>query len=181
MSSTEQKRSRPPKPPVEVQKYSWRDNWATVQIPKSLHSIIKEIATKEVKPIWSIIEQAIGFYYAQSKNARVKEALSRVDKISWYVAKVGMSCGILKVEPTDLNYARLEKTVREIERRLKLSGDSSDLLLRVASIYLRKAKNGDKNEIRRLREDLNTALKMFIIDVIRSGEVEEELEEEELL
>lgn len=158
---------------------SKRKDWTTVAIPKSLHATIKSITEAEKKPIWSVIEQAVGMYYAQLKQPRIKESLSIIDKMAWYIIKASMSVGSLKAEPTQENLSRLQKTISTIEARLNLSTKVTDLLLKTARQYVELASTADKDELNRLKSDINMALKMLVIEIL-STEAQRLEEEEEL-
>lgn len=147
--------------------------WTTVAVPRALHSLIKAVAEREKRPAWSVVQQAVSFYYAQSKQPRLKENLSLLEKVSWYVVKVCMSCGAFKEDPSDEKLRKLEKAVSEAAARLGVPEGSAALLLRTARAYA----SSSEAERKRLRTDVNVALKMFVVELLTSSraEVEEEL------
>lgn len=140
-----------------------RARWTTVKVPAELRDMIARLSEKEGKPAWRIILDSVSFYYAQKQKPRVKEDASLVDKVSWYIAKVGMSVGEFKASPTPENLERLKKTATQIQERL---GVDTSLLIRAAEAFL-KSPDSDS------RMELNASLKMLILDIIYRKLVEE--------
>jgi len=138
--------------------------WTTIKVPVELRDKINELAQRLDKPAWKVIMNAISFFDEQLRNPRLKETLPMVDKVSWYIAKIGMSVGEFKANPTNDNLERLKKTAQQIQERL---GVDVGLLIRVAEAYMR-----DPNPDNRM--ELNATLKMLILDIIYKKLVREE-------
>jgi len=119
-------------------------------------------------------KKAISFIYTEKAKPIVKESLSWVEKVSWYTAKVAMSVGELKANPSKENLEKLDKTLSQIADRLKLPYSSVDLVKRLAGEYVR----ADENTRRQLRKEINMAVKMLVADIMMHVP-EEAIEEEE--
>jgi len=137
--------------------------WTTVKIPVELRDKINDLAKKEEKPAWRIVQDAIAFYYAQKQKPRIKEDASLVDKISWYIAKISMSVGEFKANPSQENFERLRRTAQQIQERL---GVDVSLLIRNAEAFMRSPDNDNRME-------LNASLKILILDIIMNKLVKE--------
>lgn len=179
-----------------IQKPIQKAEWAPISIPRQLKEIIRTIATSEKRPHWSVVEEAVALYYAQKKKPEIKKSLSWLDKIAWYIVKVCTSVGALREVPSRENLGHLNKRINEIIERIEIDTYSAGLLLRVANRYVSRLEGVDVNailknektdqniardEIVRLRGDLNMALKMFVIDLLQASEkIVENVDEEEL-
>jgi len=138
--------------------------WTTIKIPVELRDMIMRVAEKENKPAWKVVLNALSFYWEQKQKPRLKEDAPIIDKVSWYIAKVSMSVGEFKANPTNENLERLKKTASQIQERL---GVDVALLIRAAEAYMR-----DPNTDNRM--ELNAALKMLILDIIVNKLIREE-------
>jgi len=137
--------------------------WTTIKVPVELREKVKDLAKKEGKVAWQIIQDSIAFYYAQKQKPKVKEDASLIDKISWYIAKISMSVGEFKASPTPENLERLRKSADQIQERL---GVDTSLLIRNAEAYMRDPDTDNRME-------LNASLKMLILDIIMNKLVKE--------
>jgi len=137
--------------------------WTTIKVPTELREFIRLLALRENKAEWQVLTNAVSFYYAQTKKPRIKEDASILDKVSWYITKIGSSVGEFKANPTPENFEKLKKTAAQIQERL---GVDTSLLVRVAEAYMRYRDEDSRME-------LNAALKMLILDIIYRKLVEE--------
>jgi len=152
--------------PNEIQDLSQTQSvkrWTTVKVPTELREFIRRLALKENKVEWQVIMNALSFYYMQKQKPRVKEDGSLIDKISWYITKIGTSVGSFKENPSEENLEKLKRTAQQIQERL---GVDTSLLVRVAESYMRYHDEDSRME-------LNAALKMLILDIIYKKLVEE--------
>lgn len=154
--------------------------WTTVAVPKDLRDKIRELSTKEGKPYWQVLEEAVAAMYAQRSRPRVKDSLPVVDKLAWYLVKFGTSLGSLKESPTTQNLARFENTVVQISERMRLTSHSTiSLLLKLARDYV----IASDAERRKMKTSLNAAAKIYVEDLLLSAsrlEETEPVEEEEV-
>lgn len=146
-------------------------NWTTVLVPKELREKIKTLSLRDGKPQWQVIAEAISFKVSETASPRVKESLSEVEKISWYIVKAVSSIGELKASPTEDNLSRLEKTLTQVSERLGVNVSTVNLVLRIARSYV-----SEKSDERRkaLRRDLNAASKMLVMDIMSSSPRDED-------
>lgn len=152
-----------------------KPSYTTILVPVELRDKVKELALRENKSQWKILEEAIGLYYTQKKRPKIKEALPIHDKVIWYIIKVSMSVGAFKENPTAENLSKLEKTVNQIAQRLKwVPYNTASLLLKTAKIYL----DSDDQSRKKASGEVNMALKMMVTDILSIPEDIEELEEE---
>jgi len=153
-------------------------DYTTMLIPRELKEKIKYLAEREGKAQWRVLEEAIGLIYADKTKPRIKESLSWMDKVSWYIIKIAMSVGAFKENPSDDNLKRLEATASQVAERLKLPYNSVAMLLRLARQYRDAHGKGDRALVSHMARELNMALKMIVIDIMNATpeETPEEIE-----
>jgi hypothetical protein len=134
--------------------------YATIHVPPELRSRIKALAEREGVAQWEVISRALSFYETQLRNPRVKQELSNLEKVSWYITKLATSFGAFKENPSPENMAQLRERIEELQQRL---GVDASLLLKFAEYY-HLAK--DEEVKRKLRQDMNAAFKTVIKDML---------------
>ena len=130
--------------------------WSTIKVPKEFLEKLREVSENEGRAYWRVLTEALSFYVTQKKKPKKKTELPILDKCSWYIAKVSMSVGALKENPTEKNLNYLRRTLEQIEERL---GIDTSLLWKIANDYAKEQSTHNKME-------LNMTLKMLIVDII---------------
>lgn len=141
----------------------------TLSIPQDLHERITEISKKLKVSKWRVIEQAISLLYTYIKKPYKKAEIPILDKVSWYIAKVGMSVGALKENPTKENYEKTKTTLNQVFERLLVDTETIE----------RAVDNFIKTKNTEAKMEVNMALKMLILDIIYKHIYKEKQKEEE--
>lgn len=138
--------------------------WTTIKVPAELRDRIKALAERMGTAEWRVVLMGVSFLAKQIEEPRIKEDLPLIDKVSWYIAKLAMSVGAFKENPTEENLQRLRRTCLQIAQRY---GIDTSIVLRTAEDYMRSPGTDTKIE-------LNMSLKMVIVDMmwkLMGGEV----------
>jgi len=130
--------------------------WTTIKVPTEVRNIVKKLMEEEKKPAWKIIVESVLWYNRIKRRPYEKAELPVTEKISWYIAKLCMSVGAFKENPTKENLERLQKTLTQIKERLKID---TDIVYRTAVAYQRKPETENRIE-------LNMATKSVVFDII---------------
>jgi hypothetical protein len=151
-----------------------RGKGATIWVPGEFKERVKHLAQKQGKAEWKVLLDALAFYETSLRKPRVKEELPVVDKIIWYIQKLSMSIGELKVNPTDENLQKTLKTVQQVRERL---GVDTSLLERALTDYVRLLKGNKKEREDEVeaRMEVNMALKSVLIEIVFKWILKEEL------
>jgi len=141
----------------------------TIYVSKPVKEKLTELAKKKGVARNKVIEDLI---------KRCEEInIEKLDRVMWYAIKVSMSVGAFKENPTDGNYARLNKTIDQIEERLDI--DVKELREAIRR-YLEVAKREYKNpqvkieDINKAKIELNEKLKMTLMNMARKHILEAE-------
>jgi len=132
--------------------------WTTIKVPIELKELIKKIAEKQEVPEWKVIMRAVSFYQEQLKKPSLKESLPWIEKAAWYAAKVAMSVGMFKENPTEESLRGLFKVLDQVEERYKVD---TSLLREMARQYFYTKNKKDRIE-------LNAACKLVVLDILLS-------------
>ncbi len=130
--------------------------WTTIRVPVELRDQIKQLAQRSGKAEWRVISEAISFYSEFKRSYRVRENMPLADKISWYIAKISMSVGALKENPTQENLDKLKRTASQIKERI---GIDTSYLVRCAEEFFKRQ---DRDSV----IELNMALKLLILEMM---------------
>jgi len=130
--------------------------WTTIKVPVELRDAIKALSEKFGVPEYRVVWWGVSFFTEQISHPRIKEYLPLLDKASWYIAKLSMSVGAFKENPTPDNMSKLMKTAMQVSERLRVD---TSYLIRSAENYMRHIDNDTKME-------LNASLKMVILDTM---------------
>ena len=130
--------------------------WKWVRIPQELYTEIKNQAQREKTAAWKILNRSWSYWRSTNRNHHVEH--KDLDKISWYIYKVSASIGELRGFPTPANFEKLDKTLKQIEARLKVNTEKVKL---AASQYL-------KNPSYKNRMVLNDTAKSLVYDILSS-------------
>jgi len=130
----------------------------TIRVPSQLHYALRERAKAEKRPIWEIILRAWS-YWSEAWREHHK-AIETTDKAAWYIFKLSSSVGELKAQPNAVNLSKLEKTLEQISKRLRID---TSFLRDIANRFW-------KRPSRKNRMALNDTTKMIIIQMIRTIE-----------
>jgi hypothetical protein len=103
-----------------------QEGWKHVKVPAFFKEKLKQMSEREKRAIWQIIYDAFTYYESQKRKPRIKEELSILDKISWYIAKVSMATCWYLATLSDTNYELTVKTITDTGARLGV--DMSELL-----------------------------------------------------
>jgi len=136
--------------------------WSTIKVPSELRDRTKALAEKLNKPQWQVILEAISFYEEFLRKPKVRQSVSNLEKVAWYITKLATSFGAFKENPNSENFSYLQKRVQELKERL---GIDAELLIRLAEYYM---KTKDEDMKKKLRIDMNAAFKQIVKDVILS-------------
>jgi hypothetical protein len=151
-----------------------RGKGATIWVPSEFKERVRLLAQKQGKAEWKVLLDAIALYETSLRKPKTKEELPVVDKVVWYIQKLSMSVGELKVSPTEENFQRTLKTIQQIRERL---GVDTALLERAVNDYyklLRGNKKEREDEVE-ARMEVNMALKSTIIEIMFKWILKEEL------
>jgi hypothetical protein len=151
----------------------------TIWVPMEFKSKVIELSKRYKKPQWKLLLEALSLYEAQLRKPKVKEDLPIVDKVVWYMQKLGMSIGILKANPTDENMQKTLNTITQIRDRLNID---TGVLERAVNDYVtinkRNFKNGSvkHDQTDEATMELNMALKSVLMEIMYKHILKEEVE-----
>lgn len=151
----------------------------TIWVPMEFKTRVIELSKRYKKPQWKLLLEALSLYEAQLRKPKVKEDLPIVDKVVWYMQKLGMSIGILKANPTDENMQKTLNTIAQVRDRL---GIDTGVLERAVNDYVtinkRNFKNGGMrhDQIDEATMELNMALKSVFMEIMYKHILKEEAE-----
>ena len=137
--------------------------WSTIRVPMEVRERITRIAKWKKKVTWQVILEAVSFYETFQQEPEVRQSMSDIEKLSWYITKFATSFGAFKENPTNGNYLYLKERVAELKERL---GVDAELILRLAEYYM-KAK--DEKLKKKMKIDLNAAFKQVVKDMIATS------------
>jgi hypothetical protein len=149
----------------------------SVYVPTELKTKIVELSKKTGKRQWRLLLDALALYETQIRKPRTKEQLPEIDKVVWYIEKLGMSIGALKESPTNETQARTMKTIQQIRERLNVD---LSLLEKAVTDYIRliNAASKDPDVKGNMRDEataeINMALKTTLIDILFKHILKEE-------
>jgi hypothetical protein len=149
----------------------------TIWVPMEFKTRVIELSKRYKKPQWKLLLEALSLYEAQLRKPKVKEDLPIVDKVVWYMQKLGMSVGILKANPTDENMQKTLNTIAQVRDRL---GIDTGVLERAVNDYVtinkRNFKNGSvkHDQIDEATMELNMALKSVLMEMMYKHILKEE-------
>jgi hypothetical protein len=149
----------------------------TIWVPREFKTRVIELSKRYKKPQWKLLLEALSLYEAQLRKPKVKEDLPIVDKIVWYMQKLGMSIGILKANPTDENMQKTLNTITQVRDRL---GIDTGVLERAVNDYVTINKKTFKNgsvkhdQIDEATMELNMALKSVLMEIMYKHILKEE-------
>jgi len=149
----------------------------TIWVPMEFKSKVIELSKRYKKPQWKLLLEALSLYEAQLRKPKVKEDLPIVDKVVWYMQKLGMSIGILKANPTDENMQKTLNTITQVRDRL---GIDTGVLERAVNDYVTINKKTFKNgsvkhdQIDEATMELNMALKSVLMEIMYKHILKEE-------
>jgi hypothetical protein len=151
----------------------------TIWVPMEFKTRVIELSKRYKKPQWKLLLEALSLYEAQLRKPKVKEDLPIVDKVVWYMQKLGMSIGILKANPTDENMQKTLNTIAQVRDRLNID---TGVLERAVNDYVtinkRNFKNGSvkHDQIDEATMELNMALKSVLMEIMYKHILKEEVE-----
>jgi hypothetical protein len=149
----------------------------TIWVPREFKTRVIELSKRYKKPQWKLLLEALSLYEAQLRKPKVKEDLPIVDKVVWYMQKLGMSIGILKANPTDENMQKTLNTITQVRDRL---GIDTGVLERAVNDYVTINKKTFKNgsvkhdQIDEATMELNMALKSVLMEIMYKHILKEE-------
>ncbi len=145
----------------------------SLRVPEYIHEKVRDLAQRYGRKMYTIVEDALAIYVNYLKKPYRKSELPRIDKVSWYVYKLGRSVGAFKENPTKENAERLLNTLSQIEERLEVK---TDMLKGIIMKLIKKPtiKIDTDTSI-----EINDATKMLIADIIAKMLFNEEENETE--
>ncbi len=145
----------------------------SLRVPDYIHDQVKDLASRYGRKMYTIVEEALATYVNYLKKPYRKSELPRLDKVAWYVYKVGRSVGAFKENPTKENGEKLLNTLSQIEERI---GVKTDMLKGIIMKLIKKPKIKIDTDT---SIEINDATKLLIADIIAKMLLKEEEEEQE--
>jgi predicted CopG family antitoxin len=134
--------------------------YKTIRIREDLYELVRRYKEKTGASISQIIAKALAFMDLQERKPRVKEDLPLADKYSWYIAKVLMSAGAFKEDPSEINYRYLIDNLETLEERLGIeTGFAKEVVNRLAGKKKEHWTVDDKIEF-------NSAMKSLVLQML---------------
>jgi len=146
--------------------------WTTVKIPVEIRDKIKRMANRFGMSQWELVNWALGFAETRLKRADVKQDLPAMDKVSWYISKLGLAVGAFRENP---NERTLDNAVRVCAQIMDRLGVDTSSLIKVLHDYYDKK---DKKESKGLKMEVSMELKFVIAEIIWTQLVEKMNEED---
>jgi len=143
--------------------------WTTIRVRRELKNVIQEHATRLGIPMHKFIAKSITFFVEQERKPKLKRDLPLIDKVSWYITKLGMSVGRFKENPTEVNLEKLIETANEVSERMEVD---TSWVVKAANDYIKRKDSESSME-------LNSALKNTVIMLINKLAEYEEVRGEE--
>ena len=131
-------------------------NWATVKLPKSLKSKLKDIAKRENKAMWEVVAEGIDCVQRDRTKNWARRATNDLDRAAYYIMKLMTAVERFKMAPSTDNLDWLKKTADQIQQRL---GVDVSYVINIAKRYKKTLTKDDYVE-------LNMMAKMAIQDII---------------
>jgi len=100
--------------------------WNNVKVPDYLLEKIDSISKREKRARWQIIYDSVSYYEAQKKKPVIKSELPKLEKVSWYIAKLSQAVTWYITNPDENHYQFTVKTISDIGSRLDV--DVKELL-----------------------------------------------------